>query len=60
MSVSRAEAEAASSDGGEGDDLSPTLTGVPDTCCLRRYRGCGRDAFDDAPDTSALREVSIR
>ena len=54
--LSRAEAEAAAA----AADLVPTLTGVPDTCCLRRYRGCGRDAFEDAPDSSALREVSIR
>ena len=43
--------------------LVPTLTAVPDSCCLRPDRavqGCGKQAFKDEDDNQALRPNDVR
>ena len=43
--------------------LVPTLTAVPDSCCLRPERaesGCGKKAFKDDDDNQAIRPQDAR
>ena len=43
--------------------LVPTLTAVPDSCCLRPERaesGCGKKAFKDDDDNQAIRPQDTR
>ena len=42
------------------DEFTPTLSQVPDSCCLRRYRGCGSEAFDEVPTSAGIRAAAIR
>ena len=43
--------------------LVPTLTAVPDSCCLRPERAepqCGKKAFKDEDDNQAIRPQDAR
>ena len=51
-----------SSEGGDDSprQLVPTLTAVPDSCCLKVAPGCGRQAFTDEVTGGTVRESSLR
>jgi len=40
--------------------LVPSLTAVPDSCCLKVHQGCGKAAFSDDLGGSTIRESSLR
>jgi hypothetical protein len=40
--------------------LVPTLTAVPDSCCLKATPGCGKAAFTDELTGGTVREGSLR